>query len=45
MYYDHFNTLWPVALFYGYLVYVIAIFMHSIPHLGILYEEKSGNPE
>jgi hypothetical protein len=26
MFYDHFNTLWPFALPYGNLVYVIAIF-------------------
>jgi hypothetical protein len=44
IFYDHLvyfmaigNTLWPIGIFCGHLVY--------FPCFGMLYEEKSGNPE
>jgi hypothetical protein len=40
MLYDHFNTLRPFALFYGNLVYVMAIFMHITPIL-VYYIKKN----
>jgi hypothetical protein len=41
---DHLNTLWPFALFYGYLLDIMAILYNYSLHLAILYQEKSGNP-
>jgi hypothetical protein len=35
--------LWPFALFYGNLVYVVAILIFY-PPFGIFNQEKSGNP-
>jgi hypothetical protein len=40
MFYDHFNTLWLLALFYGNLVYVI----HSIPPFGYFVSRKICQP-
>jgi hypothetical protein len=43
LFYGHFvyftailYSLWPLGIFYGYLVY--------FSRLGMLYQEKSGNP-
>jgi hypothetical protein len=38
-------SLWPFALFYGSLVYFVVIYVIYYPHFGILYHEKSGNPD
>jgi hypothetical protein len=42
--------LWPCEIYYGPLVYFIAIWKFSgnlvyFPRFGILHKEKSGNPE
>jgi hypothetical protein len=40
---DIWSILQPIDIFYGHLVYFVVI-CYIFPHVGILYEEKSGNP-
>jgi hypothetical protein len=37
------SILWPLEIFYGHLVYFVAIW-YNFPRFGILDQEKSGNP-
>jgi hypothetical protein len=36
--------LWPFVIFCGHLLYFVAIW-YIFPRFGMLYQEKSGNPE
>jgi hypothetical protein len=38
------TILWPLAIFYGHLVYFVVIW-YIFPRFGILYQENSGNPD
>jgi hypothetical protein len=42
------KTIWSILLlleiFYGHLVYFVVIW-YNFPQFGILYQEKSGNPD
>jgi hypothetical protein len=44
----YFMTIWsilrPLEIFYGHLVYFVVVW-YIFPSFGILYQEKSGNPE
>jgi hypothetical protein len=44
----YFMTIWsilrPLEICYGHLVYFVVIW-YIFPHFGILYQEKSGNPD
>jgi hypothetical protein len=41
---DTWSILGSFVVFYGHLEYV-ALIWYILPRFGILYEEKSGNPE
>jgi hypothetical protein len=38
-------TLWPFALFSSHFLPMYCGYLLFFPHVGILYQEKSGNPE
>jgi hypothetical protein len=40
----HWYTLWSFGILYGPLVHFVAI-CYIFPRLGMLYQEKSGNPD
>jgi hypothetical protein len=40
---DTWSISWSFAIFYGHLVQFLVVW-YILPHFGILYQEKSGNP-
>jgi hypothetical protein len=44
IFYDHLVYFTAIGNIYGHLVYFVVIWYNS-PRFGILYQEKSGNPE
>jgi hypothetical protein len=47
-FFAYFKTIWfilrPLKIVYGHLVYLVVIW-YIFPRFGILYQEKSGNPD
>jgi hypothetical protein len=41
---DAWSVLRPFVIFYGHLVQLV-VFWYSFSRFGILYQEKSGNPD
>jgi hypothetical protein len=44
IFYGHLVHLWSFVIFYGHLVQFVVIW-YIFPHFGIVYKEKSGNPD
>jgi hypothetical protein len=38
-------TLWPFGIHSCHLVIYVVVFWYLFPHFGLLYHEKSGNPD